>query len=412
MKARKIALLLFIGFIFYGTLIPFDLDFSIAPDPSSFFQDLGTRWRPSIPDAVSNIFLYFIFGILYCFAFVRCRARNLLFTCLALGITISISTEWLQGYSHSRTSSRSDVYLNGFGALLGWIAFTLSHRLSKNEKIKASWARLLKEKPEYIPTLVWVMVILISSWSPFYFTLDVSEVYSGLKHFFGSLSQFDLKDQWIGHFDLFSRYFILGFLLQRTYPKSRERDLKIFMFCIIFACCVEFSQCFVEYRVPDFADILIALVAFSTGFVLWGSYPSPNIFLFTYVFLLGANSLAPFQFAAPAEFNPAFLMPFYAYSLEEGLRPLQDLVENGSLYLPLGLLLYLRQRKIRYNINLPERIKIYYFFLWGFIIAGSLEFLQMWIPARYPEITDAITAGIGCSLGAYFIHAYEKRFHM
>ncbi|MDP3980354.1 MAG: VanZ family protein [Chlamydiota bacterium] len=403
-------------FIFYGTLIPFDLKFTFANHTLLFFQGLGGRLRPSIPDAVSNILLYGLYGFLYCYA-IRMRSKLAHFmSCLILGVSMSLFTEWLQAFSISRVSSRVDVVMNVFGVVLGYFSGRLDRNYVNPYLKDMIWGNSRKN-PWLLLSIFWALSIIVASIAPFYVTLDVSYVYGGLKRLL-SRSPFVLlyqQDYWVGAVDTAIRFLVLGYLMYRMkHQKNTETGINhvhILAFALIFPCMIEFSQLFFHYRVADFIDIFVSVIAFAGGFFIFSRISSKSALILVYTALLLLLASAPFQFGAAKTLSIHMFIPYESYSHETGLKPLEDIIEQATLFLPLGLLLYPLCMQTFYN-KCTARLLVAKSFLIGWVIALVMEIIQIWVMNRHPEITDTITGALGCGLGTYIMVQYDKRIYM
>lgn len=128
-----------------------------------------------------------------------------------------------------------------------------------------------------------------------------------------------------------------------------------------------------------------------------------NILLFLYIFTLTFLILFKLSLDIPSLVTTRSinLIPFY-YDKETTFH-LKEIIENILIFIPLGLLLKMKDLS-------PKKI-----FLLGFLLSFTYEFLQYIFSIGVTDITDIITNTIGAILGSltysilsHFIHNKSK----
>lgn len=128
-----------------------------------------------------------------------------------------------------------------------------------------------------------------------------------------------------------------------------------------------------------------------------------NILLFLYIFTLTFLILFKLSLDIPSLVTTRSinLIPFY-YDKETTFH-LKEIIENILIFIPLGLLLKMKDLSFQ---------KI---FLLGFLLSFTYEFLQYIFSIGVADITDIITNAIGAILGSlvysilsHFIHNKSK----
>lgn len=128
-----------------------------------------------------------------------------------------------------------------------------------------------------------------------------------------------------------------------------------------------------------------------------------NILLFLYIFTLTFLILFKLSLDIPSLVTTRSinLIPFY-YDKETTFH-LKEIIENILIFIPLGLLLKMKDLS-------PKKI-----FLLGFLLSFTYEFLQYIFSIGVSDITDIITNTIGAILGSlvysilsHFIHNKSK----
>lgn len=128
-----------------------------------------------------------------------------------------------------------------------------------------------------------------------------------------------------------------------------------------------------------------------------------NILLFLYIFTLTFLILFKLSLDIPSLVTTRSinLIPFY-YDKETTFH-LKEIIENILIFIPLGLLLKMKDLS-------PQKI-----FLLGFLLSFTYEFLQYIFSIGVSDITDIIANTIGAILGSlvysilsHFIHNKSK----
>ncbi|AOE48819.1 VanZ family protein [Kangiella sediminilitoris] len=125
-----------IFFIAYGSLYPFNFDFS-RPIPADLGEWLMNWEQRTIrSDVIANILLFIPYGFLGALSIQQQRRRHLLFSIavmLIVGIIFAFCLQFIQFYLPSRVSHAADALLNAVGILIGiaLAAYTNSQRMKR-----------------------------------------------------------------------------------------------------------------------------------------------------------------------------------------------------------------------------------------------------------------------------------------
>jgi hypothetical protein len=111
-----------------------------------------------------------------------------------------------------------------------------------------------------------------------------------------------------------------------------------------------------------------------------------------WVLAVTAAAWDPFQFAWPdaSVLRLEMLVPFLTYFYTRSLDNLADIVIQALSFVPMGVLL--AARSWRQSALGPA--------LTGLGVGALLEIGQVFIPARTPDITDALSSAVGALVGA------------
>ncbi len=429
--------ILFILFIFYGTLIPFDISFSLRGIRSSLDQadlipfftgsgdvpladtvsDLppfstGGRDVP-LMDIVSNLLLFIVYGILFHSAFIKPRTSQLwIFSiCVISSFLFSTLIETYQFFSVSRISSVNDVIIDTVGGAIGCGASWIFHRFYK-EKL-TSWSKgILSARPLLLILLIYSLLMFLSFLFPFNISIRVSDISHSVGHI--NFIPFENYQSYQNYFrgvgGELALYLILGFLINLClirYAHVSKIVASIYTVVLagIFSVGIEITQVFFISRVTDVTDLITAIFGAMLGVFASNLLNRKKLLISLYIAFIFYYALAPFAFSF--EINRLInsvsmksLVPFHAYWEHTTVFAFEDFVEGIALYLLLGFLILLKSRE-RTGFGL-----LYFFY--GLTLGLLLECCQLFITERHFDITDVLLAGIGTSLGGWCYLKFSK----
>lgn len=397
-KYKAILLFFYILFLFYSTLIPFEFEkmsfhqaFQEFLKEKAFFS-VGVSWT----DVVSNLILFGVYGFLFGVFSPKSFAGPLWVGAgLITGVSLSALIEFLQCFSPARVSTLRDVLVDSIGVLAGLIAgiffLWVWHRLF-SQCIK----RAYQANPWLIPLFFYIAYIVFLQFFPFYVSISVSDIWHAVKTAewipFSQMPAVHRADYWDSFFQEMASYYILAFLLGKVFFDSREGSLKkmpaVFL-CVFFALGVEWVQLAIPARTTSMTEILGALLGAFMGMILMKR--RTGVILGIYLWILMGSYLAPFAFNFKERHDFCWI-PFYAYFYHTTYWAYLDLMEVFFLWLPFGFLAGAQAAQKGKKFSLI-RLGIL-----GFLSAFLLERIQVFIPERTPEITDAL---ISC--GAWMV---------
>jgi len=354
-------LLLAIALIVYGSLYPWQFDFSRPVDAVRLllhsWPDAWTRFVAR--DVAINVLLYVPLGAA---AFLAARRRSRRGTALAaavvLGFALSASMELLQAYDDHRDCSLLDLTTNtagaAVGALLAWLFEPAAERLVRRR------ARPLEASAALL-AICWAGF----QFYPFFPSFGTYRLRAALAPPW-HIPPLSALEIWTGT----AEWFALALALEAVIGRLRPMWLGVVMLLLP----VRF---FIVTRSFGWNDLLAALLALA----LWIGIP-PRWRLraglgvvFSAVLL---RELAPFHFAAsPASFS---WIPFVATLESERQSAVVILLRKAFDYGAAVWLLHAAG--------------------WRYARAGTcvaaallaLELLQRYLPGRTPESTDAVLA--------------------
>jgi VanZ family protein len=356
--------------ICYGSLYPFQL--SGAYPPEGFVQHfLATAtMRPSRGDVVANLVLYLPFGFVGA-RWLRQRWPRIsgFLKVVGLGAALSLAIEIAQTHVTGRTSSVVDLVLN----IVSTAAGVMLARFTMDGHARRGARAYVTDGFAGVLAISWVAYRLV----PFVPTIDFQHVKDAIKPLM-TMSNFEIMT--------FLRYGIcwcvFAFAARRAMPNVRA-----WLLLPVTGLLAALAPLFITGRVmrlEEFAAIALAsLVWLSVGATSRLRSVLAVLVAITVIYV----ELTPFNFSAiNQEFSWLPFGGFITGSVEIGVFAL---LEKFFLY---GSLIWLLVQ-----MRLPARTATVVVAL----MLLALEALQIFIPGRSPEITDAIlvvVAGWVCAL--------------
>jgi glycopeptide antibiotics resistance protein len=397
--------IVFAIFVIYGTTIPFHFVESAAevranlarlsPNP---FLSPETGRRVSIPDTVQNVLLFLPFGLL---GFLTLQPR-LQSGSLALAVTtifgglLSGGVEALQLLTVDRLSSLSDVVTNTAGAFSGALAaYVLQGAIARVAPQVA--ARGLNRVPAFQPALVAAVMVMLSAWEPFDFTLDVSTVVGKVRALATDPWQSGLSGDDLATLTRFAIAGLASVVWLRSLRVPRPLAMSL-LFGTVTALALEGSQLFVASRMPSGEDALLHVVAVVCGALIGTGWPYGLGTGVWYALLAVATYasiawLLLFPFRLTSTYTTLGLFPFFSYYARTTFETISHVLELWLAYFPLGYGLGMA-------IDRPVRRWVLSIGL-TLIVAAPLEYMQGWVEGRYPDVTDIGMAIAGAWLGTW-----------
>lgn len=393
-------LIVWVLFIIYGTLIPFEFDqsFKAGLDQAvwtPFFDRDGSR--ASVPDIIQNILLFMPVGFFALLMTKPTQRLHLLSLILIIGFCtgLSVAVEGLQLLSTQRFSSLTDVCTNtlgGFlGALSGWWC-VLGFRYA----IRWPWVRNSLGDTHFYLALFAASIAALYLLQPFDFSLDVGSVWSKVKSFMNnpvSLST-KLNDEWATIF--VAMLFAHG--VNRWHQRHKVVSSGLLIFLMVgFLISLEFAQFIVRSRMPTTQDALALCFGAVLGLTLLKNrMPSPVIIVFMFISLLfmGLHPFETLDFKAqPSAFH---WLPFHAYYQRTNAIAFSNVIEAIIVPMPF-VFAWVYNRRQHFALAL----------IVVFCLSVGIEMAQQYSASRYADITDIICAVIGAGIGGWLARRCE-----
>jgi len=420
---KRLSRLLFLvsaAFIVYGTTIPFT--FNLSPDHIAGRLN-RINWYPLLPgydnslfDDVQNILLFLPFGFL---GWTAVRDKSKLWKALLLVLCaclLSASVEAVQILSNTRTPALTDIFFNTLGGALGVLAAALLrkwvHAFASHAEVRA-----LAESEAVYPALLFAVLVLVGQLAPFDFTLDFSQFKSKIR----VLLEHPLAFNWPSDDFVFAgRQMVLAVFLGRLLKQRGsekgwlEKGWHVpvgFAFIAgtitaAYGLILELSQLIVSSRGPTSQDGLILILGAAAGALLvpvqgWRRRPwfSAWVAFAIVLFSVACKEMYPFRFGAwQGRFN---WLPFLAEYSSTAFLALARFFEDSLAWVPLGFA-WAYLSPVRHSLAWATGLAL--------VSATVLETLQGFIPGRFPDITDLISAGVGAVAGHLLMSRGREAF--
>jgi VanZ family protein len=426
------------AFTVYGSLVPFAFtDRSWGAAVEAFPGAVRDRLVPdSRSDALANLLLGVPLGFALLGA-VRAdrpgRGKDVAVGLLLLPgcLLFAAAVEFAQLFTPERTCAGSDVVLQTLGAALGMAAWVVAgRRLTKEARQVARGGAAVRLLAVYLAVLAFVQLL------PMDLTLSPADVYRKFRDGrvrpvpFSEFAGWDWERA-ATLVQVFALYLPAGLLAARL-PGRFWRPAnwpRVAGLAVLLGCGMEALQLVVKSRTTNATDVLIGAAGAVTGWVLVssppsllgkgagglgsGSNPSPGpspkrggeedktgVLSLEAALILGQLWLAavlvvgwqPFNFRGPP--TPFDWVPGLPREGKSDLFALEELLTKLIAAAPFGVLAAAVG-------GVPGRGRIALAALLGAAAAAAVEVGQMFLPGRYPCVTDVALGGLGAAIGAW-----------
>lgn len=406
-KPLFMALLLYLAFVIYGSLVP--LHFSPRPLAEAIarfsnipFLQLGIESRA---DWVANVLLFVPLAFLAAQVSLRTPRpilrifgyAGIATACAALAVAI----EFTQIFFPPRTVSQNDIAAEILGALAGLIAHaTIGTRVFR-------WAdklwqiRTSQGRAEHILQL-YLAGLLLFNVLPLDLTLSAAEIYH----------------KWVGHqvqlipfggrvlgaettYELLTDVMVwipIGIL----WRLSGHRLAWCIAAGLAFATFIEFLQLFVVSRTTDITDVILAgfgtwlgarVVRDGINHLTWPSERTISLLLAGWIVVVIALFWYPFNFQLNARVHVPHRVLFETYYFTSEYRALNELLRKIATFLPGGLVLAVASRHLSTRVSAMIGTSMF-----G-LVAALIETGQLFLPGKVADVTDWLLETIGGILG-------------
>jgi VanZ family protein len=403
-----LALLLLWGlFIIYATMLPFD--FSASGD--LIVKRLWRLWEHPLKggswaDVTSNVLLFIPWGLVLG-VWLAGRGTSYLAS-LALAVSsaalLSGSVELLQLFAPHRIASFVDLVTNTFGSTVGalagwpwakWQWPILSVRIRQ----------LLASGPVTGCALGTAAVFMLAGLAPFDASLSVSNLKAALKAarpipFGPPLAGSATPKHWFWACEFLSWTLAGGLVALAAREWGRQGATAVgWSVVLVGGLCLAIEAVQLAIPARDFDMTSVALAAFGSAAgaaavtrTTGGEarrWIVPALAIWGLAVALSAWSPPHFTWPEPPLWRTERVVPFWSYFHSRSLADLADVTWQAMYFVPLGALLAARSWRQSFLVTV----------LVGLAIGTMLEIGQVFLPHRTADISDALSAGAGASVG-------------
>jgi glycopeptide antibiotics resistance protein len=411
--------------IVYGSLVPFDFRTPADSHDLHGFVLLALAGT-SRTDFVSNVLLFlpFPFFLMGAICFGRRERTRAVWGAPIVAVvtgTLVWAVEWFQQFLPTRTASWNDVAASVVAAMLGAIVWLVAG------DVLTRWAaRVVAERQPRTgleaALIVYTVAIAVLQVLPLDVTIRPAELLE--KYRAGRIRVMPFASAL--PFDAGSALDVAGDML-RALPFGllgligwmpagvRRAPASAFLVGLTVVAVIEGAQLFVFSRVFDLTDVLTGAAGVAIG--VWigrrvrsagvssatASHPVMALAgLAAWTLVLLVRHWYPFDFTldldlARARLPELMTVPFSAYYSANPFAALNDAAEKLMLAVPVGALLWLLVRPgTAETSRLARRLALLALSALFFL---AFEIGQVFLPGRYPDITDVIVGVAGTALG-------------
>ncbi len=405
--ASALARLAYVGVLFLATLLPLGLDV----DPSAIQIRLARALNPQLTptdavDAVRNVALFAGWGVLWAVSSSSRNGLKIIARATATGAVLSLTIETLQLLSARRTASVLDLATNISGSLVGVLTIVYLTMAVSTSRGRRSFVGV----PAFLFAGCYVNAVFLDAFFPLLRVSVLPGIYGGPLHrLAAALDRFEPSSMLaIPMFDmvLFLPAGALGVaaLVELNYGYGKAARLTA-LAGLALAILAEIGHGVVGQPI-----LLGAIVSHGVGIALgaWMASRSlpgisrrlrgpvrPAALLIVYAAILLLWFWRPFlpeldPQAIAEQLSVRRLVPLQAHSPRVDLFSVADVAASFLLFFPLGCLLAVW----------PLRLKgAWGRFLPALYLACGAEVGQIFLSARFFDVTDMLIAGAGSVIG-------------
>lgn len=418
----------YLVFVVYGSLVPLnyvprDLDSAIRAFQQLPWLDLTVHSRA---DWVANALLFIPLTFMFAARLEAggCGRSLQLLVALFGASLLAVAVEFSQSYFPPRTISQNDIFAEVVGALCG-VLLWWSHGRRTRQLVTMLAPHSEEDAKKKGILALYSLAFFIYNVMPLDLTISAAELHEkwkGGRIIFNPLIQLipgSLTHALETGIDL-AVWTVFAILACQAYPGSATRRRNVLLSgAPLF---IEAAQLFVFTRVTDSADIVVGLLGVHAGRLLAERRSLPSaartsgvepglpralravLIILVLSILTALPYLYPFNFSADLEgarerlTRAAGRTLFEAYYFGSEYRALTEVLHKVVPFFIFGAVVTALS-PLRHG-HLQRTVTV----LLGVMVAGAIEIAQIFLPGKFPDLTDLVLETCGVLAGAMFWH--------
>ncbi|WP_319574692.1 VanZ family protein [uncultured Desulfobacter sp.] len=416
---------LYICFIFYGSLLPFEYQYiSFHNAIESFFHIPYLHLNMySREDWVANGILYLPLGYLGCLVLTsRFFFIFRLFAVSCICISIAVIIEFLQLYFPNRTVSLNDLLAEVIGGFAGIFIFLLFGKI-----LKSLFQKLLQDRDRAFHSLLifYMIAYFFYCFFPFDFVLSIEELGRKLQNISFNQLLFSSSRSGLGNlFKIVAEVITIlpiGIAMV-VFGLRRFKTRSIIVIGLTVGSVIEFSQIFIVSGITQIFSIILKATGISLGYIFtaraynvgfdWDAIvrvlKSKHIFVILWALyilaLIFINWVGRGDFKIPSDFLNmigalSFLPFYYHYKMAES-QALFLVAAYFLVYLPSGILV---ATKVLIKEKYIDNQHLLFIFGVGLLLSAGFEFGKLFLEKNRPDLTNLIIGSLSAYTGAMMV---------
>jgi VanZ family protein len=428
-----------IALLLYQAALPGGL--TLDPAARTITWDIfpSASFHLSRADVIGNIVPYAVFAH---FVFMACKRRSgpwrmvAAFT-FAATVLMALSVEFVQYFNLSRGSAVWDVISGAIGGVFGVLSGTFYVR-----KVSERFQRWLNiemgRNSLFVAAAFLAALLLWDAARPFYIVSSADALFSNIKQSvvipfepagrdirvqlgLHPSRQIDTPtrspDYWgkVGE-----RLIAYGTLFGLLLFSRRRNVLKscLLPFLAVLGA-VEIISLLVVNSHMDITRIVIGLISMPIAFFFKRlcDARSPRfglaLMLIVCTSYIVISDLRPYEFSDRTAVGQDWFVPLMTHVKSVDVMLLANIIEAVVIFSPLGMVFFLLLWNGRNSRSGSQRLYAFLACLFSGILAGVLEYVQLWIPDRTSTLEDILYAILGSYIGVlvakiYLIHRFDR----
>lgn len=403
--------------------MPFNFQYVNFKHAFMVFQDIFQN--PVAIHSNANLLANVFIGIPGSFFFLSVASASikknntslLVFASIMYCAALAFVAEFLQIYFIGRMTLLSDIFAQVSGGFVGVLLWFFIGKDIKNILDGFFNSEIDKIKNIKFLFSTYIFLVVFFQLLPLDLTARLGAIYDQFQN--GKIiltpfsSGYSLSD-FLSNLPVGIAWIPVGWVLIIIY---RWSFFSVILFTLIVSFLIELLQIFIYSRITDINDVIISILCCSLGSIIAFSCFNKGYLFFSqrfifiqisfivWIFVIINKFWFPFNFITDyfyivSRIKSVNLIPLKLYVEKPYLHSLFNMVEIVLYFIPLGIIFFLF---VRAKMTKDNYKVIFFVFTIGICFFASLvEFGQIFIPSRYPDVTDWLLMIVGGFIGFLF----------